>query len=542
MPTLTQKKQRKANQGGTAPPQGGPVTRSSNKKKEPVVAPEEPPGVEPRASTPTPPIVEDDDDLYTDPPETGGNSVSIEPGENGGPTTTTPEIKQESSSLSDKESEVTHTRSDGRAPTPEPKLSPQTAHNVIRPDRLHLATRLGRIANRNTTNRVYAYIFNRLMTMQQDLDAVTELQNSTMQDVLDVMERTEGPLGAHGTSALCEDPDDDRPPALSEDVMAGILDPYATTMQGRVEYVPPTLPPGLGLDRGAQDSRVASQPPRRSHGPNSETRLRNANLAGTAGGGPIPAAIPPQEMQRPPPPHVRHSGGGQGGGGGGDGPPGDGGDDYGGQDEDDDGNESREWTPHLRENGGGNGVTEKGRATKSPTPTGGTNPPHSYYYRQDTIQPSNVVGRDQTPSMAGARDSTEIETIRSTIREKVGDPLPDQLPILKNLKISQPAGYSGQDDTDTFDVWLSTVCRWLRISRIVGPILDIERVHLLGTVLEGEALLWYHSVIDSPHRIKRYWDFESAIVALYHRFIHQSTSLTATEKFEAVQYTRTGGA
>ncbi|KAK7690240.1 hypothetical protein QCA50_006894 [Cerrena zonata] len=547
MPTLTQKKQRKATQGGTIPPQGGPATRSSTKKKDPVVVPVEPPGAEPRKL----PNVDDDEDLYADPPETVGPHTDPELGDSGGSTTMPPGIKQESTSMSDKESEATHIRSDGMEPTPDPKLSPETARNAIRPDRLPLATRLGRIANRNTTNRVYAYIFNRLMTMQQDLDATNEFQNSAMQDVLDAMEQAEGPLGVDGNSAVCEDPSNNGPPALSEEVMAGILDPYATIMQGRAEYIPPPLTPGLGLNQGPLDGGMATHPSRPSHGPDRETRLRNANLPPIANGGSPQTAItarsegqdkatPPHGRRDTPPPSRGHGGGGQGGGG--DGPPGDGGDDYGTQDEDNNSEEGREWPPHLGENRGGNGAESRARAIKSPTPTGGTNPPHSYYYRQNTVQPSNVAGRHETPSIVGARDSTEIETIRCTIREKVGDPLPDQLPILKNLKISQPAGYSGQDDTDTFDVWLSNVCRWLRISRIVGPVLDIERVHLLGTVLEGEALLWYHSVIDGPHRIKRHWDFESAVVALYYRFIHQSTSLNATEKFEGVQYTRNGGA
>lgn len=119
---------------------------------------------------------------------------------------------------------------------------------------------------------------------------------------------------------------------------------------------------------------------------------------------------------------------------------------------------------------------------------------------------------------------------------------PDTLPNLsKQVKIAQPEAYRGQDSTDAFEVWLITVLRWLRFSRVTGPALDEERVHLLGLVLSGPAAEWYNQEVSSPYRVAPNWTFLDVLYALHARFVHRATAQEATEQYESVKFSRSGG-
>ncbi|KAK7684481.1 hypothetical protein QCA50_012428 [Cerrena zonata] len=181
------------------------------------------------------------------------------------------------------------------------------------------------------------------------------------------------------------------------------------------------------------------------------------------------------------------------------------------------------------------------RGTRSPTPYGGPNPPSNYYLPDVDSSTGNKVIRFALDSDTMTDNQSDTEWIKSLIDEKLGQSVPE-LPILRQLKLEQPAKYSGGDDLESFDPWLSQVCRWMQLGRVAGPEHDHDRVMLLGQVLDDEALIWYNSVIDSPGRVNRHWEFETAVIALYTRFVNKSTVLSATEKFEAVRYTKSGGA
>lgn len=168
-------------------------------------------------------------------------------------------------------------------------------------------------------------------------------------------------------------------------------------------------------------------------------------------------------------------------------------------------------------------------------PVSGVNP----RYLREQVLPS--ASRGVQPSVLTQPANTVVYTeaafqwIRDCIAESVGEPL-ELLPQIRSVKVMQPAAYQGQDNTDDFEEWLLNVLRWLRVTRITGPDLDVERVQLLGLILSGLALDWYNQEVASPYRLVRNWAFEDIVCALYKRFIHQATAQTATEKFEAVKF------
>ena len=178
------------------------------------------------------------------------------------------------------------------------------------------------------------------------------------------------------------------------------------------------------------------------------------------------------------------------------------------------------------------------RRTRSPTPYGGRNPPSSFYLPQGrTTRNTRFAAVD----VQDADRQSETAWIRRIIAEKLANPIPEN-PAFKSLKVSPPEAFDGKDDGETFDTWLAQVCRWFRLTRVAGPDMERVRVDLLGQVLTGEAQRWYNDVIDNPDRVERSWDFANAVVALYLRFVHKSTILTAAEKFDTVRYHRSGGA
>ena len=169
---------------------------------------------------------------------------------------------------------------------------------------------------------------------------------------------------------------------------------------------------------------------------------------------------------------------------------------------------------------------------RSPTPYDGPNPPHGFYQ-----PPSYMVRFDERTN----REKSSTEWIRKAIRDKLSTPA-NVLPALKGLKLQPPERYEGKDSIEDFANWISQLFRWMRLAGLSGPDLDRSRVDVLGQVLAGEALQWYNSVVDNPNSTTVNWDFENSLIALYTRFVHRSTVLTATEKFDNAQYTKNGGA
>ena len=58
------------------------------------------------------------------------------------------------------------------------------------------------------------------------------------------------------------------------------------------------------------------------------------------------------------------------------------------------------------------------------------------------------------------------------IRDQVGYELETQVDM-KSIHISAPDKYSGKDDIEKFDVWLTGLLRWMRVHNVTGPNKDM---------------------------------------------------------------------
>ena len=58
------------------------------------------------------------------------------------------------------------------------------------------------------------------------------------------------------------------------------------------------------------------------------------------------------------------------------------------------------------------------------------------------------------------------------IRDQVGYDLKNQTDM-KNICILAPDKYSGKDDIEKFNVWLTGLLRWMRVHNVTGPKKDM---------------------------------------------------------------------
>lgn len=130
---------------------------------------------------------------------------------------------------------------------------------------------------------------------------------------------------------------------------------------------------------------------------------------------------------------------------------------------------------------------------------------------------------------------------RDLIRNKVGRATPYIPNREKPLHVPLPRAYTGTDDLEVFDEWLSALLRWLVIQRRVGPDYDEDRILAIGTVLDGPALDWYNNTVESSNPGSPAWNFSSAILALFERFVSRASASRATEKFYRATYSSSGG-
>ena len=99
-------------------------------------------------------------------------------------------------------------------------------------------------------------------------------------------------------------------------------------------------------------------------------------------------------------------------------------------------------------------------------------------------------------------DNYEAELLRRykwLIRDRVGyekEPVPD----IKNIRVSAPEKYSGEDDIEVFDTWLNGLLRWFRVYNVTGRRKDATRVDLCGTTLTGLAATWYADEVKAWNR------------------------------------------
>jgi hypothetical protein len=143
--------------------------------------------------------------------------------------------------------------------------------------------------------------------------------------------------------------------------------------------------------------------------------------------------------------------------------------------------------------------------------------------------------RGYTPGNARYMDAMQDRYTRR-IREMVGDPLGQVGPELKAMNPPKPSKYGGQDDLEKFDDWLSQLLKYFRTFKVAGPDRDADRVLYTGLYLEGIAAQWYDQEIESPDRRVRHWDFESLIIELFKRFVHEASAQHAADQFDRTRY------
>ena len=134
-----------------------------------------------------------------------------------------------------------------------------------------------------------------------------------------------------------------------------------------------------------------------------------------------------------------------------------------------------------------------------------------------------------------------LKRYRGLIRDRVGYAL-EPLPDIKNIRVSPPEKYGGDDDIEVFETWLSGLLRWFRVYNVTGPQKDSVRVDLSGTTLTGLAATWYADEVEAWNRKTKEWSFENVICGLYKRFIHEVTAQNAANSYKKTKFSRSKGA
>ena len=100
----------------------------------------------------------------------------------------------------------------------------------------------------------------------------------------------------------------------------------------------------------------------------------------------------------------------------------------------------------------------------------------------------------------GAREEHyEEELLRcyhGLIHDHIGNTL-EPLPNIKNIQVSPPEKYGGDDDIKVFDTWLAGLLRWFWVYNISSPQKDSVRVDLTGTSLTGLVAMWYVDEVEA---------------------------------------------
>src|ERR1700722_9232198 len=130
---------------------------------------------------------------------------------------------------------------------------------------------------------------------------------------------------------------------------------------------------------------------------------------------------------------------------------------------------------------------------------------------------------------------------RTLIHDCVGQER-EVTPDIKNIRVSPPERYAGDDDIKMFKTGLTGLLQWFRVYNVTGNHKDSLRVDLCGTTLTGLAATWYMDKVESWNRATRVWLFEELICHLYKRFIHEVTVQNAATSYHKTKFSKTKGA
>jgi hypothetical protein len=70
------------------------------------------------------------------------------------------------------------------------------------------------------------------------------------------------------------------------------------------------------------------------------------------------------------------------------------------------------------------------------------------------------------------------------------------IPNVKNIQVSAPEKYSGEDNIEKFDAWLAGLLRWFQVYNITGQEKYLLRVDLCGTTLSSLTAVWYADRVE----------------------------------------------
>src|SRR5271156_6758633 len=156
--------------------------------------------------------------------------------------------------------------------------------------------------------------------------------------------------------------------------------------------------------------------------------------------------------------------------------------------------------------------------------------------RYGTIVPDHHL----TMEMVESWETRMQNIVRTMIQERVGVESPPGTPRdhLRSLKLPLPTpAYAGEDNLNVFQSWLQGLLRWFSIYMLTGNTHDVSRRITIPMSLEGDALKWYNTVVNSPEGVAD-WTFEDIILMMHARFITKQAAVKAAEKFRKCKYTK----
>src|SRR3984957_16515469 len=131
------------------------------------------------------------------------------------------------------------------------------------------------------------------------------------------------------------------------------------------------------------------------------------------------------------------------------------------------------------------------RQTKSPMVLQGSQDHYSPVHRGTTRPP-----HDEEFNNEEHYEADILLCYRTLIRDCVSQER-EVTPDIKNIRVSPPERYAGDDDIEMFETWLTGLLRWFRVYNVTGNHKDSLRVDLCGPTLPGLAATWYMDKVES---------------------------------------------
>lgn len=178
-----------------------------------------------------------------------------------------------------------------------------------------------------------------------------------------------------------------------------------------------------------------------------------------------------------------------------------------------------------------------------------TVPPSVPYRQQPTHGNPAPASSASTPGRGARQASMPVDPYLQGNLDKITEHIDRMLgrarpgtPPKSAVKPSPPEPYSGRNDHEVFNVWLSRITSYFRLAYLCGPDYDEDRLLHTNNLLSGEAQEWWTEQIVNDHfHGRRSWVFVDAVCAMYARFVRQGSSQNAAMSFWRAQYLRSRG-